>query len=74
MKGSVCHLNAYLAEHELLQLTKEPLPSNPLHIVRCIDVDGYVGQMLVYLSQCLHKLSVSVLSYLSCAKRAKPAR
>lgn len=47
MKGSISHLYAYLAEHKLLQLAKEPLSANPLHIIRCIDVDCDVGQMLV---------------------------
>ena len=47
MKGAIGHLYADLAEHELLQLAQEPLPANPLHVVWRIDVDCYVGQMLV---------------------------
>lgn len=47
MEGAVGHLYAHLTQHEFLQFAEEPLPANPLHIVRRIDVDGYVGQMLV---------------------------
>lgn len=47
MECAIGHLYAHLTQHEFFEFAEEPLPANPLHIVRCIDVDGYVGQMLV---------------------------
>lgn len=47
MEGAVGHLYAHFTQHEFLQFAEEPLSAYPLHIVRRIDVDGYVGQMLV---------------------------
>ena len=47
MEGAIGHLYAHLTQHEFLQFTEEPLSANPLYIVRRVDVDGYVCEMLV---------------------------
>jgi len=73
MKCRVGDFNAHLTQHKLFQFLQKPFTTNPLHIVRRIDVDSHIGQMLDYITLDLQRLSVSVLSYLSWAKRAKPA-
>lgn len=70
----VGHLDAQLAEHELLEFGEKPLAADPLDVVGRVDVDGHVGEVLICVGQDVQRLSVSVLSYRSWANRAKPAR
>ena len=45
MKGVIRGLDSHFAEHELLQRGQKPFPSDPLHVVRRVDVDGDVGRV-----------------------------
>lgn len=45
MKSVICGFDSHFAEHELLQLGQKPFPSDPLHVIRRVDVDGDVGEV-----------------------------
>ena len=63
-----------LGEHEIFEVVEEPLPAYTFDVGGCIHVDCDICEVFVWMLLCLHRFSVSMLSYRSWAKRAKPLR
>ena len=51
-----------LRKHEIFEFVQEPFPPDSLDVGWCMDVDCHIGEMLICITNEVHKLSTSRLS------------